>query len=108
MTDDNKPTHDETENDVPADAAEDDVMKNLLRRSLKTTGEGSEAGPMSARRSLLPAVQKKIRERSKGKFFADCWSTGQTKVSYATIAVIMLVILAISYFALGPTGVTSH
>lgn len=53
---------------------------------------------------LLPAVQKKIRRRSKGKFYSDGWSVESGRVNYVIIAALMLFVLAIAYFALGPTG----
>ena len=87
----------------PSDLAEPasksgDAIRMLLRRS---AGE-----PLSDKDvpNLLPAVQRKIRQRSRGKFFADGWSTTQTRVSYVTISLIMLLILGCAYFALGPTG----
>ena len=55
---------------------------------------------------MLAAVQRKLRVRSKGKFYGDGWSTTQEKISYALVATIMLVVIAIAYFALGPTGVS--
>ena len=53
-------------------------------------------------------MQRKIRVRSKGKFFSDGWSTTAAKANYALVAVLMLLIVAIAYFALGPMGFTSR
>jgi hypothetical protein len=77
---------------------EDDAMRSLLKRS-------AEAEPSP---QLLRGVQRKIRSRSKGKFFADGWSTSQSRVNYALVAVAMLLIIAIAYFALGPMGMTAR
>jgi hypothetical protein len=54
---------------------------------------------------LLLGVQRKIRQRSRGKFYGDGWSTSQGRTSYVLVALVMLVILGIAYFALGPVGV---
>jgi hypothetical protein len=73
----------------------DDAMRSLLKRSL------AEAKPETP---VLREVQRKIRQRSKGKFFSDGWSTAGSRVNYALVAVVMLLIVAVAYFALGPTG----
>jgi len=81
------------------DEKEDNAMRDLLKRSL--------AAPQTApEKPVLREVQRKIRQRSKGKFFSDGWSTAASKVNYALVAVIMLLIVAIAYFALGPMGFT--
>ena len=55
--------------------------------------------------SVLPGVQKKLRQRSKGKFYADGWSTGSSpRSTYFVTSLVMLVILAAIYFALVPGG----
>jgi hypothetical protein len=88
----------------PSDAeleAQEQAMRDLLAKA-KVREEPAPSAP------ILPAVQRKIRKRSKGKFFADGWSTEASRVSYGLVAVLMLVVLAIAYFALGPVGVTTH
>jgi hypothetical protein len=55
--------------------------------------------------ALLRGVQKKIRQRSRGKFFADGWSTTQSRINYALVALVMLVVIGVAYLALGPTGI---
>lgn len=77
-------------------------FRALLKRSL---GEPKEDDRSAEAPNLLPSVQKKLRERSRGKFYGDGWSTAQAKVSYALVAILMLVILAASYLALGPMGI---
>lgn len=81
---------------------DDDAMRALLKRSLASS---SDAAPM---KPVLREVQRKIRQRSKGKFFSDGWSTAGSKVNYALVAVVMLLIVAIAYFALGPMGFTNR
>ncbi len=79
----------------------DDAMRALLKRSLAKT----EPEP---HKPILREVQRKLRVRSKGKFFSDGWSTTAAKMNYALVAVLMLLIVAIAYFALGPMGFTNR
>jgi len=85
---------------VPDDAepSAPDPMAALIKRSL--AGPPAAPGP-----SLLRGVQRRIRRRSRGKFFADGWSTTDARVSHALIALAMLLVLVIAYFALGPVGI---
>jgi len=87
----------EAEIDEAALEAQEAEMRSLLR------GAGVRPSVHDAP-SLLPAVQRKIRQRSRGKFFADGWSTTQPRVSYVLIAMVMLLVICVAYFALGPTG----
>lgn len=48
-------------------------------------------------------MQRKIRQRSKGKFYGDGWSTSDSKVNYLIVALVMLVLIGVVYFALGPS-----
>ena len=80
------------------DSADDSgPLKALLQRSLAK--DAPEANP-----ELVRKVQKRIRDRSDGKFFADGWSTGDGRIQYALVASIMLVIVAVAYFVLSPTA----
>jgi hypothetical protein len=97
-----------TDDDAKAEAADrdsrdDDAMRSLLKRSIEMG-----APPAPAQPDLLRGVQRKIRQRSKGKFFADGWSTTQSRVSYALVATLMLLVIAVAYFALGPIGISAH
>ena len=80
------------------DEKDDDEIRALLKRSL--------GGGEAPAKPVLSEVQRKIRQRSKGKFYSDGWSTTQARVSYALVAVIMLLIVAVAYFVLGPMGFT--
>lgn len=84
------------EKDKPT-GPEDTEMRSLLKRSF------AKQAPSEP---VLRNVQRKIRERSKGKFYADGWSTTQARMSYALIAVAMLIIVAIAFLILGPMGFT--
>jgi hypothetical protein len=59
--------------------------------------------PVKGEVDLLGGVQRKIRQRSRGRYFADGWSTGRAATStYVVTALLMLGILAIAYFVLIP------
>jgi hypothetical protein len=83
------------------DSHEHDAMSALLKRSLSAKEE--EVAPP---KELLRGVQRRIRARSRGKFYADGWSTSTSRVNPLLVAVVMLVVLGVAYFALGPMGVS--
>jgi hypothetical protein len=90
MTEPHEPTE-------PTDEESDDeLVRNLLKRTLAIDVVARDAP------DLLHGVQRRIRRRSRGKFFADGWSTGQTKLGYVLVALVTLVLVAAAYFALGP------
>ncbi len=91
---DEEPEHTPSDEEMRAD----DALRSLLRRAAEVK---EEAAPPP---NLLPAVQRKIRQRSRGKFFGDGWSTTQSRVSYTLVAIIMLLVIGVAYVALGPTG----
>jgi hypothetical protein len=103
MTREDEPK-DAPEPDANADHGEGDAdaMSALLKRSLAQ----KDAPPPAD--DFLRGVQKRIRTRSKGKFYADGWSTSSPRVSYMLIALVMLIIVALAYFVLGPTGVAAR
>ena len=84
------------------DSKDDDAMRALLKRA--TEGQAAAAPEPN----LLRGVQRKLRTRSKGKFYADGWSTSQSRINYTLVAVAMLVVIGIAYFALGPMGFTAR
>jgi hypothetical protein len=100
------------EESLPDDVPDSGAMKALLKRSLAVpeapaaAEPASKAGPSDADRELLLKVQKKLRQRSKGKFYGDGWSTTQSRLNYALIAAVMLVTIVAVYLALGPTGIS--
>jgi len=93
-----------TEEELKALDAEEPVMSSLLKRSLVKVEDELPEPAKDAQ--LLASVQKKLRKRSKGKFYGDGWSTSQSKVSYVLVAGVMLVTIVAVYLALGPTGFT--
>jgi predicted nucleic acid-binding protein len=74
----------------------------LLKRALVRTEDLLPEPAKDA--ELLASVQRKLRKRSKGKFYSDGWSTTQSRLNYALIAAAMLVTILAVYLALGPTG----
>ncbi|MEO6603473.1 MAG: hypothetical protein ABIQ16_26555 [Polyangiaceae bacterium] len=77
----------------PADAEES--VRSMLREALRE----EEPPP-----NVLAGVQKRIRERSRGKFYADGWSTAKHPPlnTYLVTSLLMLAVLAISFMLLSP------
>ncbi len=111
----------EQDKDADADANVEEVevpaLSALLKRSLAaptepeaaaTTASSAAPEPSEQDRLLLLGVQRKLRQRSKGKFYADGWSTSQSRVNYALVAGVMLVVIVAVYLAMGPMGISLH
>jgi hypothetical protein len=102
--------------DADADESVEEVevpaLSALLKRSLAAPVEAEAATtpqePSAQDRALLIAVQRKLRQRSKGKFYADGWSTTHSRVNYALVAGVMLVVIVAVYLAMGPMGISPH
>ena len=73
----------------------DESLRSILRGALR------EDGPPP---NVLAGVQKKIRERSRGKFYADGWSTAKHPPfnTYLVTSLLMLAVLGVSYALLSP------
>jgi hypothetical protein len=84
---------------------ESPALSALLKRSLAPE-EPAAAPTAQDDAKLLANVQRKLRQRSKGKFYSDGWSTSQSRVNYALVAMIMLVTIIAVYLALGPTAIS--
>jgi hypothetical protein len=78
---------------------ESDAVRALVKRALSDEAIAGETP------DLLGGVQRRIRKRSRGKFFADGWSTAQSRVGYILVALITLLLVAVAYFALSPMDV---
>jgi hypothetical protein len=89
----------ENENEVESDEREDSVVRDLLKRTMSADAIERNAP------DLLQGVQRRIRRRSRGKFFGDGWSTGQARIGYVLVALVTLLLVAIAYYALGPMDV---
>jgi len=80
-----------------AASLDDDDVKALLKTALRV-----ESPPKT---DVLRGVQKRIRQRSKGKFYADGWSTTSSpKTTYFVTSLAMLVVVIALYLALVPGG----
>ena len=78
------------------DESGSDSLRDLLR--------GAAAQDEPPMPDVLSGVQRKIRVRSRGKYFADVWSTSrQPPIStYLVTSVVMLAIAAFVYVVLSP------
>jgi hypothetical protein len=94
MSDD--PLHDESEESDERDEA---LVRDLLKRTMSREAIHRDAP------DLLHGVQRRIRKRSRGKFFGDGWSTGQQRIGYVLVALVTLLLVAVAYFVLGPMDV---
>ena len=87
----------ERPDDSPPDNAADadESVRSMLRGALRE----EEPPP-----NVLAGVQKRIRERSRGKFYADGWSTAKHPPlnTYLVTSLLMLAVLAVSYMLLSP------
>ena len=84
---------------IDDDPESEQVVRDLLKRALSEDALGKQSP------DLLGGVQRRIRKRSRGKFFADGWSTGQARVGYVLVALVTLLLVALAYYALGPMDV---
>ncbi len=88
-----------TEPSETNDEAENQAVRDLVRRTLSNDALAKEAP------DILRGVQRRIRIRSRGKFFADGWSTTQARHAYLLIALITLLLAATAYVVLVPVDV---
>jgi hypothetical protein len=84
----------ETASDVNApdiDEAQAESVRNLLRGTLDRAESDAP--------DVLRGVQRKIRQRSRGKFYADGWSTAKNPpiATYLLTSLAMLLILGLVY-----------
>ena len=84
MTDEREPSDDDPESQA---------VRALLKRSLARDAEDAP--------DLLPGIQRRLRKRSRGKFFADGWSTANTRTTYVLMGLSTLLLVALAYIALG-------
>lgn len=73
-------------------------MRDLLKSALAPP-------PGSVAPQILPGVQKKLRKRSRGKFYGDGWSTARApRQTYLVTSVLMLVLIGFVFLVLIPWG----
>jgi len=90
------PSHGQSPADAPE--AESEELTDDLLSALK--GGAAEARPPD----VLAGFQKKLRERSGGKFYEDGWSTSRHAPinTYLITSLMMLAVLGIIYALLAP------
>jgi hypothetical protein len=81
------------------DDHESAVVRDLLKRAFATETLAKSAP------DILRGVQRRIRARSRGKFFSDGWSTMQARLAYLLVALITLLLVALAYYALLPVDI---
>ena len=117
MSEQEKDANAEADADANVEEVEVPALSALLKRSLAPPSVEAAPPAAGARdlqkeseqdRALLLAVQRKLRQRSKGKFYADGWSTTHSRVNYALVAGVMLVVIVAVYLAMGPMGISLH
>jgi len=85
----------EDETDTSLDEVD---MRDALRKALRPP-------PGAVAPELLEGVQKKLRTRSRGKFYGDGWSTARSpRSTYLVTSVIMLVLIGFVFLILLPWG----
>ncbi len=103
MTEEQKPSVEEEAAGVVDPPVSDEALAEQERAMAVLFAKARDATEPARTPLLLPGVQKKLRERSRGKFFGDGWSTSQAHLAYGLVAVIMLLILGVAYVVLSPS-----
>ena len=83
----------------PGDDRESDAVRELVKRAL-APNELVKDTP-----DILRGVQRRIRARSRGKFFRDGWSTSHGRQAYLLVALVTLLLTALAYYALVPVDI---
>ena len=85
--------------DEEGDEGLDEVDVRELLRSALAPPKGAVAP------ELLRGVQRRIRTRSRGKFYGDGWSTAKSpRSTYLVTSLLMLVLIGFVFFVLVPWG----
>jgi hypothetical protein len=116
---DEKREHDEPAEDPRASDPELDDLDDEARAALDEAGasvldevdvrellRSALAPPKGAvAPELLKGVQRRIRTRSRGKFYGDGWSTAKSpRSTYLITSLLMLVLIGFVFFVLVPWG----
>ena len=73
-------------------------MRELLRSALQPP-------PGAVAPDLVRGVQRRLRTRSRGKFYGDGWSVSRTpRSTYLMTSVVMLILVVFVFFVLIPWG----
>lgn len=85
--------------DEERDEGLDEVDVRELLRSALAPPRGAVAP------ELLQGVQRRIRTRSRGKFYGDGWSTAKSpRSTYLVTSLLMLILIGFVFFVLVPWG----
>ena len=72
-------------------------VRDLLRKALEPPADEPP-------KDILTGVQRRIRARSAGRFFADGWSTSVApRATFLVTALLMLLVAIITWVLIGPT-----
>lgn len=95
-----------SESSLADEGAEGDVeidevdVRDLLRAALEPPPPKPKQDAV-----LLKGVQRRLRVRSKGKFYADGWSTSRSpRSTYLVTSIFMLLLIAFVFLVLIPWG----
>jgi hypothetical protein len=82
----------------------DEAGESELRAVLKAALSADDAPPPD----VLSGFQRKVRQRSRGKFYADGWSTSRHAPvnTYLITSLLMLAVLILAYVLLSPLSGT--
>lgn len=79
------------------------VLDEVDVRELLRTALAPPKGAVAP--ELLQGVQRRIRTRSRGKFYGDGWSTAKSpRSTYLVTSLLMLVLIGFVFFVLVPWG----
>jgi len=96
--DEDPPSEDEPLSEIDDFELDDVDVRDLLRSAL--------AAPAPEDRKMTERIQKRIRDQSKGRFYADGWSTAYApRATFLVTAALMLVVVVVLWFLLGPQSV---
>ncbi len=83
-----------TEVPEPNEEHEHDAIRDLVKRALEADTLVQDPP------DILRGVQRRIRMRSRGKFFAERWSPQQARLGYLVVALVLVLLAALAYWAL--------
>ncbi|MBW2453147.1 MAG: hypothetical protein JRI68_01475 [Deltaproteobacteria bacterium] len=96
--DEDDPSEPDSAEEGLAELDEVDV-KDLLRKALAPPTGGKEP-------NITERVQRRIRERSDGRFFGTRWSTSSAPATtFLVTSLLMLLVVLLAWLFLSPTGV---
>jgi hypothetical protein len=97
---DNKPPDSANLRPPASQPGTDEKSHPAIRELLRATSEHDDQSELQ----VLSGFQKKLRQRSAGKFYADGWSTSKEPpiMTYLITSLIMLAIVGTAYLVLYP------